>query len=254
VFQILSKSLFYILLPVTWIALALLGALFLRNPKWKKRCLISAVLLFFFFTSIPVVNSLLRWYEPEPVVIAGMPVYEYAVVLSGVVNIDMPPRDRVHYHKGADRVLHPAQLYKEGKIKKIIITGGSGRIFTEGRPEADELKKTLLMCGVAEEDILIERESFNTHENAVFTKRMLDSIGVRSKVLLVTSAYHMPRSMGCFKKAGIEFDIFPVDYYQSSWKWTPDFWLIPSERALIGWNILIREWLGYGMYFIMGYI
>jgi uncharacterized SAM-binding protein YcdF (DUF218 family) len=254
IFQILSKSLFYLMMPLIWIIGLFAASLFLKNTKWKKRCLIGGFIALLFFTNTPLVNFLFQWYETKPTPIASLPVYEAGVVLTGIAHTEMEPNDRVYYNRGADRILHAAQLYKEKKIKRIIITGGVGRIFTGTRSEAGDLKKTLLLHEIPDSAIVLENNSFNTRENALFTKPLLDSLSIDSKVLLITSAYHMPRAKGCFAKVGISFDSFATDYYQNKWKWTPDFWLVPSEKALLGWHILIREWLGYATYRMMGYV
>ncbi|MGB4399127.1 MAG: YdcF family protein, partial [Daejeonella sp.] len=110
--------------------------------------------------------------------------------------------DRVFFGKGADRVVHAIQLYKAGKIKRIIISGGSGALVGKKVPEAEHLKKVFLFSGVPDSVLYIESESRNTVENARFSKRLIDSLQLQPKFLLVTSAFHMPRAMGCFQKAG----------------------------------------------------
>src|SRR5690606_14661246 len=154
--------------------------------------------------------------------------------------------DRVYFQKGADRLLHTVQLYKLGKIKNILITGGSGLVIgRQTAAEADQLKSVFLYCGIPEKDILIENQSRNTRENALFTRRTIDSLRLPGKFLMITSAFHMRRAEGCFKKVDLDVDIFPVDYYTKKRKFTPNILLIPSEGAMGKWATLIHEVTGY---------
>jgi uncharacterized SAM-binding protein YcdF (DUF218 family) len=252
-FFVLSKILFYLLMPATWIAASLLWCLLDKNAFRKKIALWSALILFFFFSNVWIVNQAFLWWESKPVLIKELPSYELGIVLTGVMNHDKEPRDRVHFHKGADRVLHALQLYKMGKINQILIVGGSGRVTGDIISEAPELKKVFLLCGVPEEAILLETDSRNTYENAVFSKKIVDSLGITGRKLLITSAFHMPRSKACFDKAGLVTDIFPADFSGGTTTNTPDVWLLPNERAMGGWSVLIHEWLGYIVYKLMGY-
>lgn len=254
-FFTLSKVLFYLAMPATWITVCLAFAVFSKNDKRKKIAVITSLVLFVFFGNLAIIGKAFSLWEAKAVKISELPDYELGIVLTGVVNLEQEPQDRVHFNKGADRILHTIQLYKLGKIKKILVTGGSGKLLGEKRSEAPELKKVLLLSGVPDSVIILETESRNTHENAIFSKRVIDSIGLKGNKLLITSAYHMPRAKGCFDKAGLQTDIYPVDFYEiSSPELTPDVWLIPSERAYVGWQILIREWIGSVMYRLAGYI
>ncbi len=254
-FFVLSKLLFYLLMPATWISAVLLYAVFAKHPERKKKALYASLILFLFFGNAALLNFFNNRWEPDAQQISELPEYELGIVLTGVVNLDMAPHDRVHFGRGADRVLHTIQLYTSGKLKKILITGGTGKLTGEKTSEAVELKKVFLFCGVPDSVLILETDSRNTRENAVFSKRVLDSLGLKGNKLLITSAFHMRRSKGCFDKVKLQTDIFPVDFTgMDHIGWTPDAWLIPSEKAFVGWNVLIREWLGCGMYRLMGYI
>jgi len=242
-----------LLMPVTWITISLFLALFSKNARIKKKSLYTGLILLLFFGNAGILNQAFLLWEPPPVNLSELPNYEVGIVLTGVMNHDKEPRDRVYFHKGADRVIHTIQLYKIGKIKKIFITGGSGRVTGEKISEAPELKKVFLLCGVPDSAIILESNSRNTRENALFSKRVLDSLGITGKKLLITSAFHMPRSKGCFDRVGLKTDIFPTDYYGGTMTLTPDVWLIPNEKTYGGWHILIHEWIGYAMYKLMGY-
>lgn len=252
-FFILSKILYYLVMPATFIGGTLIYALLTKKEKRKKIALYSCLTLFLFFGNEWITNKFFVWWEPEPVLFSKVNNYELAIVLTGVTSSDRAPHDRVYFQKGADRLLHTVQLYKMGKIKKILITGGSGRVTGAIISEAIDMKMVFLICGVPDSVLIIEQKSRNTHENALFSKKIIDSLGLKGNKLLITSAFHMPRSKACFDKVGLKTDIFPTDYFGGTTTNTPDVWLVPKEKALCGWNILIREWVGYVMYKLMGY-
>lgn len=252
-FFILSKILFYLFMPATLIAGLLIFAVSTKNEKRKKTALYTCLFLFLFFGNIGITNQFFLLWEPKPIALRNLQNYELGIVLTGVTNHDKEPHDRVYFNKGADRVLHTIQLYKMGKIKKILITGGSGRITGEGISEATDMKKVFLLCGVPDSVLLLELNARNTHENALFTKKMIDSLGIKGSKLLITSAFHMPRSKACFDKVGLETTIFPTDFSGGATTLTADVWLVPSEKAFLGWHVLIHEWMGYIVYKLMGY-
>lgn len=251
-FFILSKTLMYLLIPTIWIAGILIYAYLTKNQKRRKRSLLIALLLLFFFGNGYIGNKAMYLWEKRAVPIASLKVYDTAIVLTGITDSQREPRDRVYFTRGADRLLHTIQLYKMGKVKKILISGGSGLLVGKKVSEAGDLKKAFLYCGVPEKDILIEDKSRNTHESSVFSKQLADSLGIKGSFLLITSSFHMRRSEGCFEKAGLKADPFPVDFNASDN--APSFIdLIPSENAISGWSTLIHEITGYLMYKIVGY-
>ena len=252
-FFILSKTLIYFLIPTIWIILLLLYAYFTKNQKRRKKSLLISILLLFFFGNGFLAGEAMRLWEAEPIAIAPLTSYDTAIVLTGVTDPQRKPHDRVYFMRGADRLLHTVQLYKMGKVKKILISGGSGALTGEKVSEAGDLKKTFLYCGVPEKDILIEDKSRNTHESAVFSKKLVDSLGIKGSFLLVTSAFHMKRSLGCFRKEGFNLNGFPADFHggHDNFSLTD---IIPGEEGLSAWSLLIHEITGYVIYNFMGYV
>lgn len=253
-FFILSKVLLFILLPIVWITAILVFSILTKNPKKRKKGIIAVLILILFFSNDFIINETFRLWEEDPVSIASLPNYEVGIILTGITNTGKESEDRVYFQKGADRLLHTVQLYKLGKIKKILITGGAAKLIGEGVAEAIQLRKVLLFCGVNEQDIILEDQAKNTRENALFSKRALDSLDIKGNQLLITSAFHMRRAKGCFKKVELSVDIYPVDYYTYDRKLTPDKILIPSEAALGKWALLIHEVTGYVVYKVTGYL
>lgn len=250
-FYFLSKTVFYILMPFTWVLLALIYALMTKNAKRRKYAIGVALFLILFFNNSFLVNKLLLWWEPSPVPYeAFQKKYDVGIVLTGVT-IQRLPNDRVFFAKGADRATHALQLYRLGLIKKILITGGKPGVVAYGVAEADKLKDFFVMAGVPESDLLIENTAKNTYENAKFTAALLQQHPDYKSFLLITSAFHMRRAQSCFAKAGLTFDIFPVDYYSHESRWAD---LIPSAdmKAFQVWSLLIHEWIGVATYKVTG--
>ncbi len=252
-FFILSKLLQFFLMPLLWVLAFLLLSIFIRNTVWKRTFLLIATGLLLVFSNLFLENEAMRAWEIGAKPMNEVKNYDAAIILTGVTAFREDIPDRVHTRKGADRFLHPLQLYRLGKIRKFIITGGDGKVLGKGIPEAEQIEKVLLMAGVAEEDIYTEGNSRNTRENAVNTAAFLKQHPELKRLLLVTSAFHMRRSEGCFLKAGVQADTFSTDFYAKERGFTPDEILIPSVAAFENWHLLIHEVTGFIVYKLMGY-
>lgn len=252
-FFILSKVLDFLLSPLIWAILVLVYAFLVKNPVKKKRVLLSGFILILFFSNSFIVNEAFLAWEGIPLPLSELKNYETAIVLTGVASNRKEIKDRVFFGRGADRLLHTVQLYKAGKIKKILISGGSGAIIGEKIPEAGELKKVFIYCGVPDSAIFLENQSRNTRESARYSKKLTDSLNLGKEFLLVSSAFHIPRSIGCFTKAGLNVKAYPVDFYSHDRSFSIGSLLRPSEHALEKWSTLIHEISGYMVYKIMGY-
>ena len=252
-FFVLSKVLFYLLMPLTWILVFVCLSIWAKKERTKKRAGIIALVLLLLFTNPFLSNETWLAWEVPPTPMASLPPYDAAIVLTGISNQEKSPHDRVYIERGADRILLPLRLHQEGRIRKIIISGGSGTVTGSYTPEAVELQQILLYAGVPPSDILIETSSRNTHENALFTKALLKQHPDLNKLLLVTSAFHMRRAAACFQKAGIKADAFATDFYTTDRTFLPDDTIVPQEKYLYYWQKLFHEILGYLMYKLMGY-
>lgn len=254
-FFFLSKTLGYLVRPLVIVGGLLLAAWISKKKARKRFFLISGVSLLFFFSNEFIANEVMNAWEIKATPFAMMDrTYTYGILLSGAAKKEVGPDDRVYIGSAADRVNHTLQLYKNGYIKKIIISGGSGLLLDIGEKEADDLASLLRLMGVLEEDILIENTSRNTHESAVEVSKMLQSLTRPSDCLLITSAFHMRRSMACFNKVGWPCTAFSVDFHGHQRKFTFDVLVIPKLDAIAWWQILLKECTGYLSYWVVGYI
>lgn len=251
-FFIFSKLLAFIITPLIWIITLLLFSLFSKNEKVKKKCLCWALALTLFFSNSFIFDECIRSWELPATQYTELKTYDAGIVLGGLMTYDQE-FDRLQFQRGADRLLQTIELYKRGFIKKIIFTGGSGSVLHPEEKEGMYAKRYLLTLGIPEQDFLIENESRNTHENAVLTKELIDKSGIKGNFLLITSAFHMRRSLGCFNKVGINATHYSTDRYAGPRKFEFDHLLIPSPSAIYDWNNLIRELVGFITYKIMGY-
>ena len=189
-------------------------------------------------------------------------VYDAGIVLGGVISYD-PTMDKVRFLQASDRLMHAIDLYKKGILRKIIFVGGSGSLIHPEFQEAIHVKKYLNTLGIPDSNIIVECESKNTHENAMNIKPILDkqfpkarpndsSVG-RGKFMLITSAFHMRRSLGCFKVAGINVIPYSTDRMSGPWRWDLEFLIIPHSNVMESWDVLLHEWMGEIMYKLAGY-
>lgn len=253
-FFILSKILAFFVRPLTWIIGLFVLSIFLKHKKWKKRCFYFSLGLLILFSNEYLANRIMGWWEYQPIPFAELQDYDVAIVFSGVTRGSKTPRDRVYFREGADRITHTLQLYNEGKVKHIIVSGGLGFEQVENSAAADRLKSFLTMAGVPDSVITVEPEAVNTYENAVKTAEILNRDFVNQKYLLVTSAFHMKRSELCLKKQGIVFDTFPAGYLTDRPTFNFEDVVIPRATAIEKWEKLFKEWVGLATYKVMGYI
>lgn len=254
-FFVLSKTLGYLTQPVVIICLLLIVSAILKKPLWKKWLFRIGLGLLLLFSNDFIANEVMNLWEIKPTpFIAMQKKYEYGILLTGITKSQMIPSDRIYFNRGADRVTHSVQLYKLGIIKKILVSGGSGRIIDIGEQESDDVAKALILMGVPEEDIEVENQSKNTHESAVAVYEILKDKVHPENCLLITSGYHMRRSAACFKKVGLNTDVFSTDFFTHSRTFTLDTLLVPKLDAFQTWTVLIKEWAGFIAYWISGYV
>lgn len=252
-FFTLSKALFYLIKPLFLVVIFLTLSFLIKDLSWKKYFRITGFCLLLFFSN-PFISSIIYYkWEFRPVLIQDLKQYGFGIVLTGITDPVMLPRDRVYINYGADRVLHALQLYRLGKIKKILITGNNGLYPDRKLTEAEELKNVFLLAKIPEADIVLENDAINTHQNAVFSKKVLGENGAQGKSLLITSAFHMRRASACFAKAGVAHDVFPVSFYGNEPDYSITSLFLPSENAIGLWVMTIHEVVGYLTYKIMGY-
>ena len=251
-FFYLSKILAFLITPLVWIVTLLFIAVFSKDERRKKRSLRWALGLTLLFSNPFIFDEAVRLWELPATSYTDVKPHDVGIVLGGMSQYD-PELGRAQFYRGVDRLIQTVELYRRGTIKKILFTGGSGSILHPEMKEGNYINRYLLIMGVPEKDFLIESESQNTRENALYTKQLLDKEKIKGSCLLITSAFHMRRSIGCFSKAGLIVDHYSTDRYAGPRKFEFDHLFIPNISALNDWNNLIHEVVGFITYKIFGY-
>ena len=174
------------------------------------------------------------------------PVCDAIVLLGGGMSASLEVFPYPDMHGAADRVWHAARLYKAGKAPIVIPTGDGDRESTE---------PLLLDFGVPQEAIVGEYKARNTEENAKFVGKLLSGRGSRPKVLLVTSAWHMKRSLLMYRKYAAELEIIPAptDFDSTVVCGRPlSFWqFLPAPEDFYRNCCMFKELIGYWGYRIL---
>ncbi|MGA7933009.1 MAG: YdcF family protein, partial [Kovacikia sp.] len=190
-----------------------------------------------------------------------MPKADAIVVLGGCVNPALPPRPWVEVSDEGDRVLYGAKLYREGKAPRLILSGGRIEWQRGGPPESGDMAEIVEAMGVPKAAILQDPTSLNTRENAVNVKKIMEAQGIR-RILLVTSAMHMPRSLMIFKKLGMEPIAAPTDFISTEQgnreigSSTQAIVLnsLPEAERLRHTTRALKEYVGIGFYWLRGWL
>ncbi len=252
-FFVLSKLLDIFMDPFWWCfgSLAVgLGLLVRGTRRSLSFVLCTFGLGAFFLLSLPAVSNRL-WHSLEAGVTstqkAGV-TYDAVVLLGGIVSPQGSLRDEPAFNDNIERLLTVRRLLLSGQAKVAILSGGA--LGGPLRSEADYEARELIAQGVPEAQLVIEDKANNTRDNATLSRALLEKLGAKS-VLLVTSAFHMPRAAGCFRAVGIEGDLLPVDYRHRDAD--TDSHVLPRGEYFAQSTSAIREWFGRLVYRVMGY-
>lgn len=263
-FVFLSKFLPLFVYPVgLGLIFLILALIFHRKPKSVKGFLITAIVILWLGGNSWVSKSLTRSLEWQYFPPKELPHADVIVVLGGGTGPAQYPRSIVELNGSGDRMVYASWLYHQGVAPKLLLTGGS--ISWMGEREstpADEMAEILEMLGVPREAIWLESESLNTYENALYSHAILEKESI-DRIVLVTSAFHMPRSVPLFENQGFEVIPAPADYSvtQQSWDelWefnfmTQIFNLIPTASNLENTTGALKEYIGIMIYTLRGWM
>lgn len=244
-FFLLSKLLFFLINPLIWIIALVLTGIFLKNKKKSKRAFIAAFVVFLIFSNSYLLYCFARAWDVPPVSIPANKQYSCAIVLGGFV---ADSKSGAYFTSAADRFIQAVKLYKQRHVSHIFVTGGSGRIINATKFRySDWVAGELISMGVPADAIITENDSRNTLENAAYTQQLLLKNGLQPPYILVTSAFHMRRSLWTFEQAGMNVIPYPCNYFAGrSIPDIIDIW--PSASVLATWPVYIKEVVGYWVY------
>ncbi|WP_298820343.1 YdcF family protein [uncultured Roseibium sp.] len=200
----------------------------------------------------PAANWLIQPLEdrfPRPADISG---FDGIIVLGGAVDtVVTGVRGDTALTMSAERITITARLARMLPEAIVVHTGGQGVIISSQATEAEGAGRLFADFGISPERVVLEDESRNTWENATLSKEIVDP-QPGQRWLLVTSAYHMPRSMGVFEKAGwTGLTAYPVDY-RTRGEVDRGLGFDGASKGLRRFDIAFREWLGLAIYWVIG--
>ena len=262
-FLFLSKLLPLFIYPLGLSCLLLLVALWFcyRRSRWTFVPVLLALIVLMTASNVGVSNSLITSLEREYLPSKNVPQAEAIVVLGGATRNNESPRILPDMSERGDRLLYAVKLYKDGAAPLILLTGGRIQWFKGESSEAESMAAIMEIMGVPRNAILLESRSLNTYENAVYTKEILDRRNIE-RVLLVTSAAHMPRSLAIFKKQGIDAIPAPADILVSDRNLVESTFstqsrilsFFPNTESLDRTTQAIKEYIGTFIYRLRGWL
>jgi uncharacterized SAM-binding protein YcdF (DUF218 family) len=173
------------------------------------------------------------------------------IVLGGVIDTELSvARNEIALHEGAERVTAIAGLARLYPDARIVFSGGDEKLNSSLPAEADVAALLFKGFGISAERILRETHSRNTAENASFTKALINPT-YDERWILVTSAAHMPRAIGAFRKIGFPVEAYPVDWQTKGGQDLPSFFGWPLGGLLLC-DAAAHEWIGLLAYWLTG--
>lgn len=254
----------YLLYPLTWLCLFLLGSIALsRAPvssgrlRWIRGLVLASLLIVLVFSNKVVANLLVANLEATYPAYTAPPSQPFdAIVVLGAGAAPqgtLRPSDELSSISMV-RTLCGVDLFRQGFAPRLLFAGGDASIFGYGPEESMVMKQLALRLGVPEQAVLIENHSRNTYENAVGTRKILGD----ASVLLVTSAVHIPRATGLFRRQGMRVTPYPCGYQAQDRPGFDRQWdlfdFLPNVHALTQNTETLSEILGIVLYKATGKI
>jgi len=264
-FFYLAKAVWFVLQPSTLIALLIgYGAILIWTSwaRWGRRFVSIGVILLLAVGLSPLGNALILPLENRfpradlstPSEPAGI------IILGGAENrLVGGARGAPTLNEAGERLLEGAILARKFPGAKVAFSGGEAGILYKSDSEAEGAAALLTQLGVERERLILEANARDTFENAVYLKKELGgqnalgkgALGKDKRWLLITSAYHMPRSIGAFRQAGFDVEPWPVDYRTRG----PADFAKPFDKVSEGLrrvDTATREWVGLLAYWLTG--
>ncbi len=252
-FFALSKTLDVLLSPLTWLLLALVLAAYKSKERWLRLTLAGVACVGYLLATSPVSNRLWRSLEfTTPSSYHSEQTYDVAIILGGLVEDEVWEwSGQPSYNDNVERMLTAYDLLRTNKVGAVLASGASGIVKNAPIVEAPAIGWQLEQWGIARDRIFLDAHARNTHENAVETARIVREHGWKS-VLVITSAFHMSRALGCFRAEGLAVDALPVDYrsYDPARRTGS---MLPRTNALAMSAEAIHEYAGRLVYRLRGY-
>jgi uncharacterized SAM-binding protein YcdF (DUF218 family) len=258
VFFLVSKIFWMLASPINLLLFGALVGVLLCYTSYKRfgRALaLTAILILAAAATLPVGVILIAPLEDRfPVPPSDLPPPEGIIVLGGAINDGVSKaRGETVFDEGGERLTEAVILAKRYPQARVVYTSGSSSFTGATSTEALQARRLMSQMGIAPERVTIEDKSRNTDENARFTAAIVHP-QPSQRWVIVTSAFHMPRAMGVFEKAGFHPIAYPVAF-RTSGRWPDDLGLtFEPARNLRVFEIALHEWIGLAAYWASGRI
>lgn len=231
--------------PLSWAAVLFLLALWWlpKRPEASRRVLLAALCLSALVGWLPLPDAFLRQLEKQYSAPANdLQPYVGMVVLGGAIEVPRGTQDQQRYTLGdaAERMTAPVALLREYPHLVVLFSGGQSDLIARNTSAADAARGFYTSMGVPPERVLYERAARTTYENAVLSATVT-GVDKTQPWLLVTSAWHMPRSMALFQREGWNVTPYPVDFRTGSYTPWTDY---SMARGALRWQMLLHEVIG----------
>jgi uncharacterized SAM-binding protein YcdF (DUF218 family) len=257
-FYFASKVVWFFATPSNALPFLILAGLLLAGWRRARRfgyglALAGALLLLFAGLS-PLANwTMLPLEDRFPVFRDDGGPVTGVIVLGGAAQAEESfAHDQLTANEAGERLIALGALARRYPKAKLVFSGGGASLFVQVRAESDAVRHFAATLGIDRTRLIVEDQSRTTAENAIYSRRLVDP-KPGERWLLVTSAYHMPRAMGCFRKAGFPTVAYPVDFRlrgAADVARTFDF-ISEGLRRL---DTASKEWAGLLAYWFAGYI
>ena len=262
-FLFLSKLLPLFIYPLGLACLLLVVALIMswKRPRWVPLPVALALIVLLISSNSWVANGIVQSLEWQNIPKGSLPQADAIVVLGGATRSAFRPRPAPDLNEGGDRIIYGAELYREGKAPVIIASGGRIEWRGGGPSESADMATILEMMGVPPAAIRQDPTSLNTYENAVNVGEIMKKEGI-NRILLVTSAMHMPRALKIFQKQGIEAIAAPTDFQVTQQEINESnnsleatiLSILPDTQRLDKTTRSIKEYVGTFIYWLRGWV
>jgi uncharacterized SAM-binding protein YcdF (DUF218 family) len=258
VFFFASKIFWMLASPINLLLFGALAGVLLcygRHARFGRALALTAILLLAAAATLPIGVLLIAPLEDRfPLPPPDLPPPEGIIVLGGAINyVVSTARQETIFDEGGERLTEAVILAKRYPQARVVYTSGSSSFTGETSTEALEARKLMSQMGIAAERVTIEDKSRNTDENARFTAAIVRP-QPSQRWIIATSAFHMPRAMGVFGKAGFHPIAYPVAF-RTLGRWPDDLRLtFDPTRNLRVFEFAVHEWIGLAAYWASGRI
>lgn len=262
-FLFLSKLLPLFIYPVGLACIVLAFTLWRQKRRQQPSRWLPVALAILWLSGIrPMALGVMRSLEWQYLPLEPMPKAEVIVVLGGATRDAYQPRPIIEVNEAGDRLLYGAWLYRQGYGEHLLLTGGEPFVSAQGTTEAMEMAWIMELLQLPSTALWLEEEARNTYENGVYSREILAAAEI-NRIILVTSAVHMPRAVAVFEKQGFEVIPAPTDFAVTEAVWQTTFepslsmmWLnlLPTVDNTMLTTRALKEYIGLFIYELRGWV